>query len=470
MKKIVKHIALATLALSVSCADDNYYGIPNLDGENVTLTPTLTLDNLAAKATNLNTIYTIDTDDIIEGYVVSSDEGGNFYKSLSVVNAENTKGMSIALDATGLFARYEPGRKIYVKLNGLNFENATSYTNGLNVGIEYEASNGPRIGRIDNIYINNHVQRGAEKINEDLLVKKLTIGQAKDDKYLNQLIEIEGVQFAEKSLGKTYFDTDLKTYDAATAVDHDLTDSKENTLIVRVSEYANFAGNPVAVGSGKIRGVLTKYNSGYQFMVRTLNDIKFDQPRFEYDIPEPPATTNLPFLGADFEDWQAFLDSAGYLNATSTSPFVPSAIVKERPGLGIDNSNALGIEGTTTKNEAIFIVRSTGTNLPQNPTKLSFWVKGTAAKSLNIYVYMPDGGNYAFNVQELTDDKSLQSAGTGSNSNKYTGVIDTNNEWVFVQLDLAGLNINTDPTKNLFAMRIGNNAQYNLLIDNFSIE
>ncbi|UYW01051.1 DUF5689 domain-containing protein [Flavobacterium agricola] len=285
MKNVSKYIAAFAVAFGASCSDNANYGIPDLNGDCTTTNATLTFADLSSKASSVNTIYDGTADEVIEGYVVSSDEGGNFYKTLSVVSIDNSAGISLSLDAGGLFANYEPGRKIYVKLNGLNYERATSFTNGLNIGLVYQPATGaPRIGRIDPMYINQYVVRGCDKIDENLLVKKLNINQAKNDQYLNQLIEIDQVQFTQASLGHTYFDEALKTYAGATAIDHPIIDSQGNTLIVRVSEFANFASAPVATGNGKIRGVLTKYNNGYQFMIRTLHDVAFTNPREELEI------------------------------------------------------------------------------------------------------------------------------------------------------------------------------------------
>ena len=144
--------------------------------------------------------------------------------------------------------------------------------------------------------------------------------------------------------------------------------------------------------------------------------------------------------------------------------------MKEAPGQGIDGSGALLLEGQRSQNGFAFTTRTTGTNLPANPTKLHFWVKGTAAKSLNIYVYKTDGSNYSFNVGSLTENKLVTENNGGNNS--YTGTINTNGEWKVVQLDLEGLtDINTtNAAGNFIAFRVGNNANYNLLIDNITIE
>ena len=279
MKKILKYALIAAISISLSnCANGDDYGTPNLDADCVSLTTTATINDL-----NNNTVaeqfYNIDTDEIIEGYVVSSDEGGNFYKTVSIVSTDNTTGLAIALDAYNLYNRFEPGRKVYINLNGLDYQRATSYTNGLNIGKVYQANNGPRIGRIDNVFIDDAVKVSCDKVNEDQLVKHLTLDQAKNDQYLNQLIEIDAVQFTNRSLGHTYFDIALKAYAEATAIDHIITDTNGSTLIVRVSEFANFAHLDVPSGNGKIRGVMTKYGSTYQFMIRTAADVKFDGVR-----------------------------------------------------------------------------------------------------------------------------------------------------------------------------------------------
>ena len=60
--------------------------------------------------------------DYIEAYVISSDEGGNFYKQLVIQDApENpTAAIVVQVDKNPLFTQYEFGRKVYIKLNGLS--------------------------------------------------------------------------------------------------------------------------------------------------------------------------------------------------------------------------------------------------------------------------------------------------------------------------------------------------------------
>lgn len=323
MKKICKYALIAALSISLSnCANGDDYGTPNLNADCITLVPTVSMDDLHNAP--LNDIINVTTDEIFEGYVVSSDEGGNFYKAVSIVSTDNTKAISISLDSYNLYNRFEPGRKVYVNLNGLDYQKANSYTVGLNVGKQYEASNGLRIGRIDNVYIDEAVKVSCDKVNEDQLVKNLTIAQAKSDQYLNQLIEIDGAQFTDASLGYNYYSDDLLAYATATAVDHIVTDSDGSTMVVRVSSYVNFGHLPIPSGNGKIRGVMTKYNSTYQFMIRTQDDVQFNGPRLNPTIENFESTTqnqntfsnylNIKVLGTN--DWFAGVFSGNrYLQA-----------------------------------------------------------------------------------------------------------------------------------------------------------
>ena len=102
-----------------------------------------------------------------------------------------------------------------------------------------------------------------------------------NDNYLNTLVEIDDVQFAEESIGGTYDPNRNDTYDASIYIVN-----ASNSLAVRTSRYATFAGNIVPSGRGTVRGVLTKYNSGYQIILRTERDVKLTLPRIDYFPPK----------------------------------------------------------------------------------------------------------------------------------------------------------------------------------------
>ncbi|MES2864161.1 MAG: DUF5689 domain-containing protein [Bacteroidota bacterium] len=291
MKNIKLILSAALLTTLFSCINNDNYSAPDLTGECSDLTATKTVQNIATLATSTAQQYT--ADDVIEAYVTSSDEGGNFYKSISMVSMDGTKGFSMPVDAYNLYTKYEPGRKVYIKMQNRYFAN-NSQTASLEIGSLY---NGSEVGRLSGVEYEAVVKRGCTKVDENTLVNTLTIAAAKNNANLNKLIEINNIQFTDASLGKKYFDPTVNNFGGAT--NHEIADIAGNKMIIRVSEFATFASRAVATGSGKIRGVLTKYGSDFQFMIRTENDVQMDNVRFD---GAPPIVGNALVFGSTLNE------------------------------------------------------------------------------------------------------------------------------------------------------------------------
>ena len=271
MKKLKLILAATLFTTLFSCINNDNYGAPDLSGDCSDLTATKTVQDIATTATSTAQQYT--ADDIIEAYVTSSDEGGNFYKSISMVSIDGTKGFSMPIDAYNLYTKYEPGRKVYINIKNRYFAN-NSQTASLEIGSLF---NGTQVGRVSGVEYEAAVKRGCTKVDENTLVNHMTIAAAKNNANINKLIEFDAVQFADESLGKKYYDPTLNSIGGAT--NHILKDANGTSIIVRVSEFATFASKSIPSGNGKVRGVLTKYNSDYQFMIRTENDVNLTGTR-----------------------------------------------------------------------------------------------------------------------------------------------------------------------------------------------
>ena len=85
------------------------------------------LGDYAEDATVYMPFNTFDSNDqsIIEGFVISSDESGNFYKVLVIQdNFENpTSGIEILIDLKKYYNKYNFGRKIFIQMAGLSVSN-----------------------------------------------------------------------------------------------------------------------------------------------------------------------------------------------------------------------------------------------------------------------------------------------------------------------------------------------------------
>lgn len=277
MKNIKFFTLLSFLVLTFSCVERDY-DFPDLSGEcfsNANPTRVRDVNQVFTSSTAVATLFdNLSTNPqnpefgVVEGYVVSSDLGGNFFKSISIVSLDGTRGFNVPIDARNeaLVRRYEPGRRVTIELKGLY----NNISNGaLNIG---ELFTNNAIGRISNETYATIVKRNCEvKNEEELVIKDLTITQAKNDLYLHKLIEFDNVQFTDNFVGKTYFDA---TNTIGSATNNLIADVNGNSVILRVSQFANFSNQIIPNNSGKIRGVMTKFGSDYQFMIRTLNDVK----------------------------------------------------------------------------------------------------------------------------------------------------------------------------------------------------
>lgn len=174
--------------------------------------------------------------------------------------------------------------------------------------------------------------------------------------------------------------------------------------------------------------------------------------------PEPqPTTGELLFPGANFEDFAAF---TGTLNNFGLQSYATAAA-----GAGRNGSTALHIKGTPAKNDYLFTAMNNAGKDFSGKTKISFYIKGTAAgKSISCNVYT-DGGQYkAFNVGDVNNaDVNVSVAA----NNQYAGTI-TADDWVKVTLDITGITLPT--SGNLFALKVGKEKAYDLYVDDITIE
>ena len=335
---------LAFASLFSSCVNDDNYDIPNLECTETSLVKTKEVSQIPASSTVAQ--YT--GDDVIEAYVTSSDEGGNFFKSISFQTLDGSQGFSVPVDVTSTFTNFEPGRKVMIKMKNLY----TDVSNGgKRIGALFLNTSGvAAVGRLSEGDYKKVLNRSCTVVNEDDLVKTVTIAQAKNDANINVLIEIENVQFSDAAITTTYY---TSTQDLGGATNHLLTDADGNTVIFRTSSFANFASKTVASGRGKVRGVMTKFGSDYQFVARTENDIQLTGARLTPLISENfesisstgnnqfvalPGWTNVSMNGT--ERWEARLFSGNkyaQMSAFGTGePNVDTRLIS--PAINLNNT------------------------------------------------------------------------------------------------------------------------------------
>lgn len=304
--KNLKFLILAVFGLMTinSCVQDDEYDLPPANCVDNWVT-NLTLDELFAQVDSSEEILYFDTDVILEGYVISSDSTGNFFKTVSIQNSRTnpTRGIQVEMDRTNLFNNFPLGSKIKVNLKGLyaGYDGVL-----LKIGETYESNGVTRVGRMAESKIDSHVVTTCESIEDATPVVFASIQDAKNSGVINTLVTIENVQFQQT--GVTYADaagqeTVNLNLEGATS------ETNDERIILRNSGFADFANETVPEGSGKITAVLSKYNSDWQLFIRDTDDVQFNNPRFEGEPgggSGPIGGSTAAFEGCLTEDFESY--------------------------------------------------------------------------------------------------------------------------------------------------------------------
>jgi hypothetical protein len=319
MKNIIKNIGIviATAGFLTSCVNDTFDTPKFDDCVSPGLTKTKEVAQIYAVAINpvlnpttgIPNTPTYTADDIIEAYVVSSDEGGNFYKSMYFQPTDGSKGFNLSGDIVNAYTqKFQPGKKVYLKLKGLAYGNpANNFARGLVFGAP--PTDKFDVDRLSSLDFKKYLIPSCDIVSEEAIVHKITLAQAFSDTYLNTLVEIDNVQFTDEAAGGTYDSNLTDTYDSSIFV----TDGGAKNLTIRTSRYANFAGSKVPMGKGKIRGVLTKYSSTYQIIMRTERDANMPNPRVDY-TPTLIGTNSTVFPATVNETFESYVASPSQTN------------------------------------------------------------------------------------------------------------------------------------------------------------
>ena len=275
-------LLLIGLVVFNSCVEDDDFDTPNTAVEEPVLTGDIL--QIAALAGELaqeqgngsvdytdeetTFSYTFNENDLfMEGYVVSSDEGGNFFEEIIIQdNFENpTIGIKLLIDVNPLFVRYEPGRKVYIKLNGLS----VGITNGV---LTLGALNGNEVDKIPSASENDVIFRSAEV--QTLVPMPLAFADFADDK-TNLFVQLQDVQFNRNIVGEnalTYASEPSDEFDGERTLE---SCAASSSVIFSTSTFADFKGLTLPAGRGNINAILSKdfFGEVFNINVNTPEDV-----------------------------------------------------------------------------------------------------------------------------------------------------------------------------------------------------
>lgn len=133
-----------------------------------------------------------------------------------------------------------------------------------------------------------------DSVNVDENVVKQATGKSKTPRTVtieelnadmqSQLIRLEDVQFSAMDAGQPFADAVNQQ-----SLNRTLSDCSGNSVIVRTSGFASFAGVPTPTGKGELTAILTVFSNSatepptLQLVVRSLDDVKLDGDRCSRD-------------------------------------------------------------------------------------------------------------------------------------------------------------------------------------------
>lgn len=272
--KIYNHLLsgiILAAAVLTSCQKE-YDAPPLTEPEYTGTAANITIDKLKSLYQNITDPALIDVDYVVKAVVIGNDISGNIYKQIYI--QDETGGINMGVDQNSIYTEYRVGQEVYVQLKGLYM---VMYGDQLQIGYDKTQAN-----RISWEIFNYRVFKNGWPRADKARPATISLSQLEQSR-VNTLVKLENVYFADG--GKLPFSAP----DATT--NRILKDGDGNSIIVRNSNYANFAATLLPEGAGTVTGVLSKFRSDWQLLLRTADDCQnFGQP-----IPGPatPAQSDV---------------------------------------------------------------------------------------------------------------------------------------------------------------------------------
>ncbi|SDE95879.1 Lamin Tail Domain [Pricia antarctica] len=209
--------------------------------------------------------FQIQQDLIIEGYVSSSDEAGNFFSVLYFQDSPSnpSEGFEIEIDLRDSHLFYPVGSKIFIKLKGLYLGKSKDV---FKIGGVFTSFGNVSVGRLPSIVVDAHifVDCDEKEAIEPSLISLPDIPKNRT----NTLVRLDGFELSEAELGKSFATEGRET-------ERMLTDCNDNEIVLLNSGFSDFQAEILPEGNGSITGVLLRENDNYRLAIRSLEDMDF---------------------------------------------------------------------------------------------------------------------------------------------------------------------------------------------------
>ena len=282
MNYINKIIIVLTLVSLMGCVNDDDYKIPSPNNdENIIIPPNkLTtfraIHNRYQQAVNRgNAIAQINEDEdiYIEGYVISSDNAGNFFEELIIQNKTDGSstdtdprlGLKIDVNVSSLSDTYDFGRRVYIKLAGLTI----GESNGV---ITIGTGDAPIVKQIQAANYRNVIIKTADVAT---ITPKITNIEDLSNSDENTLIQLNNMQLNRFELGATFASEAIDEFDGFRTFE---SCNSGVSIIMQTSTFSDFKSLIVPQGQGTITGIFSRdFRDNFNVLiVNSSTDVNLD--------------------------------------------------------------------------------------------------------------------------------------------------------------------------------------------------
>jgi len=232
---------------------------------------------------------------VIAGIVVANDSSDNFYKQ--IVIQDSTAGITIRLDGSSLYADYQLGLKIFVRLKDLWLGDYARMVQ-LGAGVDRSDPAYPELRAIPQPLFSRYIVK--EDRHHVLPAVNISIEQLSDS-LQSCLVRIPSVEMPPSDTGKGYADVINHV-----SVNRTIRSCNGSSAYLRTSGFADFAGVKTPRGNGVITAIYSVFRTEKQLMIRDTADVQFNGLRctgagakllFAEDFESAAANTDLQLSG-----------------------------------------------------------------------------------------------------------------------------------------------------------------------------
>lgn len=259
--KLLRNISLPLIASLALFACERDYDAPLLTEPSYTgPAANITISELRTQnaAATEDAPIIITQDQVLKAVITGNDESGNIFKKIYL--QDETGAIEMEVDQSSVYNYYPVGQTVYVDLNGLSIsvygdEQQLGHPQGYLYRTPWED-------------FEKHVSKDGWANPENakpLVIEDISTINAAPDNYKFKLVQFTGVTF--QNGGKGIFAPE------SGYGEENITDSHGNTIMIRTSNYASFAGDKLPEGKGNVTGILGRFRGTWQLTLRTASDV-----------------------------------------------------------------------------------------------------------------------------------------------------------------------------------------------------